>query len=241
MEGSFAFKDAALESHFQQNVSIIKVEKDYYDEATSDLSKENINKSILAVCHICGFESIDKSTFRKHKERNHSTKDLFENGKPGHVNITIKSEEPDDYIKNKSKVTCSYKGCGYTGRRESDLKYHFLQDHIKDKSFNCSQCKYVANFKGNLQRHIKNMHAVKTEPQSLLPKVGKPIIPCVLLGCSYQARASYDLKIHRSRKHETKHETFINQQFLVNLKTVIIKQEQHMISKYTHQENMRQF
>ena len=155
MEGSFAFKDAALESHFQQNVSIIKVEKDYYDEATSDLGKENINKSILAVCHIFGFESINKSTLRKNKERNHSTKDSFENGKPNHAIKTMKSEEPDEYIKNKSKVTCSYEGCGYKGRRESNLKFHFLRVHIKDKSFNCSQCKYVSSFEGNLQRHIR--------------------------------------------------------------------------------------
>ena len=128
LEKSFAFKDLAVEEHFQQNTPISMVDTDNHQTMQNDLEKQDLTKNGVPSCNICDYKSGSKFTMREHIKRKHSRK------------TTI-------------KVTCRYEGCVYKGRRESELKKHFLHVHVSDTGI---------NRRSSLRSHTKKKHITKS-------------------------------------------------------------------------------
>lgn len=59
------------------------------------------------------------------------------------------------------RIPCPFKGCNKTYSRRDAVKVHVETVHLKRKPFGCLECGKAFGEKGNLKRHLRDIHGIR--------------------------------------------------------------------------------
>ena len=114
---------------------------------------------------------------------------------------SVQIEESSHTLPQTSMYQCPFALCEFETKWTSYLKTHIKNIH-EGKKFKCNQCEYRANKKGNLLKHISEVHGVdryilrnNTENEPLQCRY-----PCSK--CDYKATQKANLQRHIDSVHE---------------------------------------
>ena len=68
------------------------------------------------------------------------------------------SEHATDVEKDKLRLPCPDKDCGYSSFFKADLKKHYSKMHLKLKNYQCHLCEKTFTTKGRCNEHINGIH-----------------------------------------------------------------------------------
>ena len=119
---------------------------------------------------------------------------------------SVQIEESSQTLPQTSMYQCPFALCEFETKWTSYLKTHIKNIH-EGKKFKCNQCEYRANKKGNLLKHISEVHGVdryilrnntENEPLQCISLIIR--YPCSK--CDYKATQKANLQRHIDSVHE---------------------------------------
>jgi hypothetical protein len=167
-------------------------------------SKSQIGKKHNPECRICGAKRYSKSTMTKHFQKVHPDSKLFKCNKPDCQFESDTSAKLQEHLhRNHKEPRIGVHGlaiptdcyvCGENIPYVSRVAQHFQDKHPGLRPFKCPRdnCKYIANYKHDLNKHLLRSHATKEE------KLKLKTLKCPLCSNSYynSANGKKDLERH---------------------------------------------
>ena len=138
----------------------------------SEHSLRNHIKDISFFCAECKYATNCKGNLRRHQRKEHDPS--FQ--RRGKIQNT------------KKKFPCEFSDCDYQAT-SYDLKMHNSRIHIKEKTFNCTLCKFTTHHETYLKKHRRGNHEQNTS------------YPCTFDSCEYKSNWQQSVKAHFRRVH----------------------------------------